>query len=146
MNLILGILTDYYFLAFIIAWICSILIKTGLTAWKKKTSLDIAEGLKNGGMPSSHSTVVAAITTAVYNIQGLTGLFFVSLVFSLIIISDAFRLRRIVGIHGEEINLLLKKIKKKPIEVIYGHSFFQVIIGIILGIAVSQIVFLIMYW
>lgn len=136
---------NYYFLSFAIAWILSILIKTLLTSWNRKKNLDIADGFKNGGMPSSHSTVVSAITFSIFMLQGFSSLFFVSLVFSLIIISDAFRLRKNVGIQGQEINLLLKKSKKKPIDIVYGHTFTQVVAGMFLGVIISYLVFITLF-
>lgn len=145
MSAIIDILMNYYFIAFVIAWILSIAIKTGLAAWDKKKHPDITDGFKNGGMPSSHSTVVAAITFAVFLTQGVSSTFFVSLVFSLIIISDAFRLRRNVGIQAEQLNILLKKAKQKSINVVHGHTLAQVIAGILLGLVVSYIVFMVMF-
>ncbi len=136
---------NYHFLAFAIAWILSILIKTALAAWSKKKNPDIADGFKNGGMPSSHSTVVSAITFSIFMTQGFSAVFFVSLVFSLIVISDAFRLRRNVGIQAEQLNLLLKKSKQKTIDVVYGHTLPQVLAGIILGVVISYMIFIIIF-
>jgi len=136
---------NYYFLSFTTAWILSILIKSGLAALQKKKNLDISDGLKNGGMPSSHSTVVSAITFAIFLRQGFSSLFFVSLVFSLIIISDAFRLRRNVGLQAEQLNILLKKSKQKTVSVVHGHTIPQVIGGIALGLIVAYLFFLILF-
>jgi len=145
MSSIIDLLTNYYFLAFIIAWILSIIIKTALVALKKKKDPDIKDGFKNGGMPSSHSTIVSAITFSIFLTNGLSPTFFVSLVFSMIIISDAFRLRRNVGLQAEQLNILLKKSKQKTVDVVHGHTFAQVIAGILLGIIVSYLMFLIMF-
>ncbi|MGV8150689.1 MAG: divergent PAP2 family protein [Candidatus Woesearchaeota archaeon] len=141
MNVIYSIITNYYFLSFVIAWILSVIIKTGIVALKNRSVPKISEGLQNGGMPSSHSAVVSSITAAIYLMQGLSGTFFVSLVFSLIVISDAFMLRYNVGIQAQELNILLKKSKRNPIKIVHGHTFAQVIGGIILGIAVSTILY-----
>ncbi|GIU69904.1 MAG: membrane protein [Candidatus Woesearchaeota archaeon] len=129
-------LLSYYFLSFIISWIMSVLIKSFLFYFKSRT-FSFKEGLKNGGMPSSHSAVVSAITFSVYFKEGFSSAFFVSMVFSLIIVSDAFILRRNVGIQAEKLNILLEKSNQQTIEVVNGHTFKQVIAGIVLGFIVS---------
>lgn len=145
MVLINELFLNYYFLSFIIAWILSVIIKTGLVAWDKKKNPEIADGLKNGGMPSSHSSLVSAITCSILLTQGFSSLFFVSLAFSLIIVSDAFILRRNVGLQAEELNKLLKKAKQKPVSVVHGHTFMQVIAGIFLGILTSFLLFVLFF-
>jgi hypothetical protein len=101
----------------------------------------VKDGFNNGGMPSSHSAVVASITTALLLKTGFSEIFFVSLVFSLLVISDAFIVRKNVGLQGDTINGLLKRSGENPISVVYGHSFMQVIAGIVLGVACSAILY-----
>ena len=145
MNIITGILLNYYVLAFAIAWILSILFKTITTALHLQKSLDVMDGFKNGGMPSSHSTVVTAITTAVFLDQGPGPLFFVSLVFALIIIGDACRLRLYIGHQGDALNALLIKAKEKPLNVVYGHTVLQVAAGILLGVLVAGTMYVVVF-
>ncbi len=142
MNIINDILLNYYFLAFAIAWILSIIIKTLITAIKQQKDIDIKDGFQNGGWPSSHSTVVSAITAAIFIVQGATPVFFISLVFSLIIIGDAYRLRLYVGYQGDALNKLLVQAKQKPLKVVYGHTVLQVVAGILLGVMVAGILYL----
>lgn len=142
MDIINGLLLNYYFLSFIIAWILSIIIKTLLSAASNKSQLSINDGFKNGGMPSSHTAIVAALSTAILLKEGFSTLFLVSAVFSSIIISDAFRIRQNVGIQGDKLNVLLRKSKEKPVDVVYGHTLLQVIAGMALGIAVAAILFI----
>ncbi|MFA5797644.1 MAG: divergent PAP2 family protein [Candidatus Woesearchaeota archaeon] len=143
MNIITDILLNYYVLAFAIAWILSILFKTITAAVDKKKSLSIIDGLTNGGMPSSHSTVVSAITAAIFINQGATPLFFVSLVFALIVIGDACRLRLYIGHQGDALNTLLIKAKERPLNVVYGHTILQVVAGILLGVMVAGVVYIV---
>jgi uncharacterized protein len=138
------LLSNYLFLSFVISWIVSILLKTFFKSLKDG-KFDVLSGLKNGGMPSSHSTVVSAITMAVFLSSGPSELFFVSLVFSLIIISDAFGLRQHVGIQGDHINLLSKKLRQDPIDVVYGHTLIQVIIGILIGMVTSILLYIVIF-
>ena len=46
--------------------------------------------METGGMPSSHSAAVSSLAAAVWYTEGFTMLFWVTLVFALIIIRDAF--------------------------------------------------------
>ena len=139
MDIIKDLLLNYYFLSIIIAWVLSILIKSALVAVRKKKMVSISEGFHNGGMPSSHSAAVSAISVAILLTEGFSALFFVSSVFAAIVISDAFRLRKNVGLQGEQLNILLQKSKEKTINIIYGHTVLQVIVGIIIGIIVPII-------
>lgn len=140
MNLIADLFTNYYFLSFIIAWLIAVILKAILKSIKSG-GFNILYAIKNGGMPSSHSTAVSAICSAIFLKTGLSSLFFVTLVFALIVISDSFSLRKSVGEQGEKINKLLSRNKEKPIEVIYGHTLIQSLVGIIIGFSVALILF-----
>lgn len=132
-------LLNYYFMTFVLAWASSILIKASLHAWKHRVRFRLKDGFQNGGMPSGHSTIVSALTFGVLFKTGLSDLFFISGVFSLIIISDAIRVRRNIGVQGDKLNELLKEFNEKPIEVVYGHSFTQVVAGILLGLVCALV-------
>ena len=130
----------YYIIAILSAWLLSVLLKSIVFAFKEK-SFSLRNGFSNGGMPSSHSAVVSSVTAAVFMMQGFSDLFFVALVFSLIVISDAFGFRRNVGVQGDTINNILKGLKKDPVKVVHGHTFFQVLAGIILGVLAAVITY-----
>ncbi len=135
-----GFFGNYYFVSIISAWLISVIVKSIILSSQNK-DFSLKKGFSNGGMPSSHSAFVAALTTAVYMMQGFSDLFFVSLAFSIIIISDAFGVRRNVGLQGDTLNKVLKGLKKDPVKVVHGHSFFQVTIGIIIGILTAVFIF-----
>lgn len=100
-----------------------------------------------GGMPSSHSAGVIALTTSVGLIEGFTSIAFaISLGFSLVVIQDAQGLRRAAGKTAATLNRLISEWnlnsneQTKPYEVLkelLGHTPFEVLVGILLGIAVS---------
>lgn len=143
MTNITAFFASYYFISPIAAWLTACIVKAIIRSMKNgKFSMKL--GFENGGMPSTHSTIVSAITIAVLLKTGLSELFFVSLMFSLIIISDAFGVRQYVGKQGIALNELLKKSKKKPIKIIYGHTFLQALVGILWGAAVSIILYFIL--
>ncbi len=136
---------NYYFLACAIAWILSVALKIFLSSVLKNKSLDVKDGFKNGGMPSSHSALVTSITFSVFLMQGFSSLFFVALAFALIIMSDAFMLRYNVGLQAQELNVLLGKAKRKPLPVVKGHTFAQVVGGATIGLIVPYVLYLIIF-
>ncbi len=140
MDVLVRFFSNYYFLAFFIAWLSSCFIKSALVAYREKRMLRLSEGFSNGGMPSSHSASVAAITIALLIKTGLSDVFYLSLVMSLIVITDAFGVRQNIGLQGETLNKLLKSFKKNPVKIVYGHTFFQVIMGIVWGSFVAVLV------
>jgi len=134
MGFIDGFFLEYHFLSFFLAWLSACIIKAILASVFEKRPLRLKDGFANGGMPSTHSAAVSSITTAIYYTTGFSPLFYVSLVFSLIVISDAFGIRRNIGVQGEALNKLLQKAKGNPIHVVYGHTFSQVLMGILWGV------------
>jgi len=133
MDVVKDFLLNYYFLTFVAAWAISILLKAGLHSWKIRKRFNLKDGFQNGGMPSSHTTIVAALTFSLLFRTGLSDLFFVSAIFASIVMSDAIRIRKNVGLQGEKLNELLRKFDEKTIRVVYGHSFAQVMAGMVLG-------------
>jgi uncharacterized protein len=133
MDILHGLLLNYYFLTFVAAWIFSTILKAALHSWKHKTRFSINDGFQNGGMPSGHTTVVTGLTFALLFKTGLSDLFFISAIFASIVMHDALRLRKNIGLQGEKLNELLRKFDEKTISVVYGHSFVQVMAGVLLG-------------
>ncbi len=100
-----------------------------------------------GGMPSSHSAGVVALTTSVGLIEGFYSISFaIALGFSLVVIQDAQGLRRAAGKTAATLNRLVSEWNlhneqtTKPYEVLkelLGHTPLEVLMGIFLGIAIS---------
>lgn len=93
-----------------------------------------------GGMPSSHSAVVSAVTTVVGFQEGITTpLFGVSLFFSLLVIRDALGVRRAAGLQAKLLNQIILDLNQKhgttykPVKEISGHKGAEVIVGVLLG-------------
>lgn len=100
-------------------------------------------------MPSSHAAAVSAISTAVGLHYGVDSpLFALTLLFTIIVITDAQGVRRASGQQAEILNKILddiywkKKIQEDRLKELVGHTPMEVIAGIILGI----IVVFIFYW
>lgn len=99
----------------------------------------------SGGMPSTHTSAVVALTTVIaidYTVK--SPLFAICLVFSFIVMYDAMGIRYESGKQAEVINILTKDFKgKHKIEVLkekIGHKPNEVIGGIITGIIVAVLI------
>ena len=99
-----------------------------------------------GGMPSSHSAIVMAITVMIGKEVGFDGWqFAVSLVFSCVVMYDAAGVRRAAGKQATLLNKIIEtpgltgmQVQEKLVEVL-GHTPLQVFVGAIIGIIVGSI-------
>src|SRR3990170_4411086 len=57
-------------------------------------SRNVRSFLAVGGMPSSHTALVTAVTVSVAFVEGFSSLFFVSLAFAVIVVHDALKVRK----------------------------------------------------
>lgn len=96
-----------------------------------------------GGMPSTHTAIITCLTMSILLLEGISPLFVVSLVLSIVIIRDALGVRQTIGEQAKIINKLELKVWKKPrykLSESIGHVPSQVIIGMLLGVLVSFLV------
>ena len=99
----------------------------------------------NGGMPSSHSATVLALTTAAAMQYGLgSPIFALSAILSIIVMNDAFGVRYETGEQAKILNRITKELFSGKAEEIntglkelVGHTPFQVLVGAIVGIATA---------
>ncbi len=103
-----------------------------------------------GGLPSSHSAVVTAVALSIGLIDGFdTSLFALAAATGLIVIYDAAGVRRQAGFHAERINQIMRDFlesghfEQEDLKEMLGHSPFEVVSGIVLGVLISlAVVFL----
>jgi len=102
--------------------------------------------VETGGMPSSHSSTVSALTTAVGIVYGTATPFFaISAVFAIIVMHDAAGIRRAAGKQAGVLNRLAsslsnifdKRFDEEELKEYLGHSPVEVMVGCILGIVVA---------
>jgi len=106
--------------------------------WFRHKTLSWHDLVVTGGMPSSHSAFVVALATAVYIEEGSSTAFAIALVLTLIVLRDAFGVRRTVGEEGQVINQIMKKIKLKTTSHFsMGHTPGQVLVGSVVGFLVA---------
>ena len=114
-----------------------------IALWFKHKSLSFHDLFVTGGMPSSHSAFVVSLTTIIYLVEGPSTAFAISLVLAMIVLRDAYGVRRTVGEEGLLLQQVVKKLKiKKKTHFAMGHTPLQVIAGSIIGFVVAWIVFL----
>jgi len=132
------------FLAAVSSWIISQFIKTLITLFTRNVTSfhDLASLLfwKTGGMPSSHSALVSAVTTTIGFKSGIySDLFVFSCCFTLVVVRDAVGVRRSSGLQARALNELGSKFSSgtkyqfKPVKEIQGHRPMEVLAGILLG-------------
>ncbi len=110
--------------------------------WFRHKTLAIADLVVTGGMPSSHSAFVVALSTAVYLQEGASTAFAITLVIAMIVIRDAFGVRRTVGEEGVVITDILKKLKlRTKTHFSMGHTPKQVAVGALIGLVVPILVY-----
>jgi len=129
----------------VFAWAAAQVLKVGVD-YKKSKKTDLSIFISTGGMPSSHSAFVSAMTTAVGLRNGFdTSIFALCCVFSMVVMYDAAGVRRAAGKQAEIINQLVEAIENTGIEMdkklkeLLGHSPIEVVAGALLGVAVAVV-------
>ncbi|ADV67589.1 divergent PAP2 family protein [Deinococcus maricopensis] len=107
--------------------------------------------LETGGMPSSHSAMVAALSTGIGITQGTESpLFAACVTFSLIVMYDATGVRHASGQQARLLNELVEELRAvvregfapTPLRVLLGHTYLEVLVGTLLGILAGCVAFL----
>jgi len=142
-NTIVTILQNKIFLASILAWLIAQVLKIIIYA-RKNRRINFRLLLGSGGMPSSHSATVMALCTAVGRIEGWdTSIFIVSLIFAIIIMTDAVGVRRAVGQQARILNIMVDELYEKGtisesrLKELLGHTPVEVFVGAGLGILIA---------
>jgi acid phosphatase family membrane protein YuiD len=136
------------FLSALTSWFLAQLIKTIILLLhsKRKSPKEAIESFiwRTGGMPSSHSALVASMAASAAFSEGVqSNLFVVTVMFALIIIRDSLGVRRSSGLQARALNMLGRQISEKlkvdyhPIKEIHGHSPLEVVVGVLLGIFIA---------
>ena len=118
-----------------------------LTNYMKTKEIDYSLLTNTGGMPSSHSAGVSAMTTSVGLISGTDSVVFaVSCGYALVVMHDAAGLRKNAGEIARIVNQMIKdfyksdiKTKSAQLKELLGHTPIEVIAGFLLGVVISLI-------
>lgn len=139
----------YVFLAFILGWFVSQILKLFFFFIRKHGKTTIRDIIyymvKSGGMPSGHTASFTAVTVIIGFLTGFDSvLFALSVCNTLIIIYDATNVRYAVGEHGRIINEIIEDRNKdkrqtmKKVRVVEGHKVSEAIAGFVIGIMIAM--------
>lgn len=134
---------NYVFVVGFWAWAAAQFMKI-FTKRVKEGVWDLTAVVDSGGMPSSHSALCMAVTTATAHKLGLgSPVFAVSLAFSLVVMYDATNVRWHAGKQAEVLNVVMADLmeghplSEKKMKEVLGHTPFQVAVGALLGLLVG---------
>ena len=145
--------SNYLLVSAMLGWFIAQIIKifTGLYQDKKRSLRSIL--FSTGGMPSSHSATVLALTTAAALQEGLgSPIFAVCAILSMVVMIDASGVRYETGKQAVLLNKITKEIfSGKPelmnsgLKELVGHTPFQVTMGALLGFGIGLGMFFVMH-
>lgn len=103
--------------------------------------LDFRYLASTGGMPSAHSSLVSALTTAIAVTDGLDSpLFAISFVFAAVVMFDAQTVRAAAGRQARLLNQIVDELFKEhhlsenKLKELLGHTRLEVFFGMLTGI------------
>ncbi len=138
------ILNNHVLIVAIAASFISQFIKLLIEIFKnKKFNIRVLVG--TGGMPSAHSALVSALATGVGQESGWdSNEFAIATLFAVIVMYDAAGVRQAAGKQARILNQIIdelfeegKEFNEDRLKELLGHTPFQVIVGLFLGIAIA---------
>jgi acid phosphatase family membrane protein YuiD len=120
------------------SWSLAEIIKFFVNFFIRKKS-DFRIFLAYGGFPSAHSALVSSLVFSIFLVDGLNISFVIALVLAAIVIRDTITIRKYIDKNSRHIFYLSNnKIKTNFI----SHSILEIVAGLILGILVPLIIYL----
>lgn len=146
MKYIYDFLENRALIAAIVAWFTAQIIKIIIYAITEK-KFDITLMMSSGGMPSSHSATVCALSVVIMRVFGLSSAeFAIAAVFSFIVMYDAAGVRRAAGEQAKVLNRLVediaqgkKEYMEKDLKELIGHTPLQVFMGAVVGVVTGAV-------
>lgn len=130
-----------------LSWATAQFLKLIITFIEDK-KWDFTKLVSAGGMPSSHSSFVTALTVSIGQVEGFgSSLFAACAVLSFIVMYDATGVRWESGQQAAVINRIVEMLQDPDIKLetqlkeILGHTPLQVFAGVVLGIVFGVICF-----
>lgn len=129
----------------VIGWLVAQVLKTLIDCWFNK-SFALERMVGSGGMPSSHSSTVCALTMSAAGRYGVESFeFAICFVLASVVMYDAIGVRQETGKQAKLLNLIMKqdffKLEEaqfeKNLKELVGHTPLQVFAGAVLGILLA---------
>ncbi len=131
-----------YLIAPISGWVVAQSIKFVLTL--RKDGVKIQDAVQSGGMPSSHTAFMVALTTVIGLSYGIDDVLFgITFAVTGVIIYDALGVRRTTGQQTVAIKklALTTKTKINTLDNAKGHTLPEVAVGALVGVAVGIVLY-----
>jgi acid phosphatase family membrane protein YuiD len=142
-----GVLANQVLIAALVAWALAQIIKLPLE-YLQTRRWNWSLLFRPGGMPSSHSALIAAVAHANGLYMGFDSpIFALSVAIAMIVIYDATGIRRQAGKHAEIINAMINDLamghplREEQLREVLGHTPLEALGGTLLGIVIAQ-----MFW
>ena len=141
----LDLFSNYILLSALAAWLLAQILKVIFYSIKNHT-INLERLIGAGGMPSSHTATVVALTVAVGRLEGLgSPMFAIAFILACVVMYDATGVRRAAGEQAKVLNKLMfahseedePMDAEKALKEFLGHTPLEVFGGAILGIAVA---------
>jgi len=143
-NILVVLFTNQAFVIPISAWALAQLFKVVVVFFRERI-LDWHFMIRSGGMPSSHTALVASLATVVALRAGVGSVSFaIAAILAMIVMYDAAGVRQAVGRQAVLLNQLLHRLAEKHpspdkemenrVRELLGHTPYQVFTGAALGV------------
>lgn len=149
-------------LAALLGWLVAQTAKVIISVIKTK-KFDAERLSGAGGMPSSHSCMVTALTISAAMIEGVNStVFALAVVFAFVTLYDAMGVRWQAGLHARVLNRVMRETQElkeaedlrdgvrddeyeepESLKEFIGHRPMEVLVGVLLGIVIAMFVCLI---
>ncbi len=150
MDWLIEIVTNPYLITGVSSWAVAQVAKT-IIYWIVNKKLDLWRLVGDGGMPSGHSATVSSVAAICALIHGFGSFqFAISFVLAIIVCHDATGVRQETGKQAVVINQIMGLIEKISdhklsdevrLKEFVGHTYTQVIAGVLLGIVNAVVLF-----
>ena len=145
MDFLEQILSNKVLITCVTAWFIAQLLKI-IIVFQKSKKIDITRFVGSGGMPSSHTSFVMSLATAMGKLYGWSSpLFAFSLCLAFIVMYDAAGVRRAAGYQAKVLNMIIddlahhKLLGNERLKELLGHTPKEVLAGAVLGIVIAQL-------
>lgn len=144
MEFLIEFFSNKIMLATLLSWFVAQFLKF-IIVFATENKVDFHRIVGSGGMPSSHSSSVATLTTCVGRVMGWGSVeFMICFVFGVIVMYDASGVRRAAGQHAAVLNKLIDswahhsdEFDNIELKELLGHTPLQVLLGGLLGVVVG---------
>ncbi len=144
MRYIQEILSNRILMVGVLSWFVAQALKVIFTAILEKR-LDLGRLFGLGGMPSSHSSVVCGMATAVGMARGFYSVeFAICTIMAMVTMTDAAGVRRAAGKQAAVLNKIVQDMiesgkgpTNERLKELLGHTPFEVLIGALLGVLIG---------